>query len=145
MQNRQNLLQRITAILVYSRPPLVFGGLVCAIGVMWNRELSWYLTGVVLLLIAMGFDFVDGWFAARYRPNAPLMNLADRVMDNIVYSTIFPLVSVGMMWRLIYVVSDHTRPEMLHAIMVLLMCITVLVRNSFAHFMRSCASQPGMV
>jgi CDP-diacylglycerol---serine O-phosphatidyltransferase len=47
------------------------------------------------------------------------------------------------MWRLIFIEPGHTQPEILHAILVLLLCITVLVRDSFAHFMRSCAIQQG--
>ncbi len=129
--------------MVYGRPPLVFLGLLCAIGVMWDRNIILYETGVFLLLISMSFDVFDGWFAARYPPHPTLASLADRIMDKIVYSTIFPLVSVGMMWRLIYIDRAHTRPEMLHAILVLILCITVLVRDNVAHFMRSYATQKG--
>ncbi|MBI5559242.1 MAG: CDP-alcohol phosphatidyltransferase family protein [Deltaproteobacteria bacterium] len=143
MPNKKNFPQKLTALLIYGRPPLVFGGMVCAIAVMWNRSLTLYVTGVFLLLISMTFDVVDGWFAARFPPHATLANLADRIMDKIVYSTIFPLVSVGMMWRLIFIAPDHTRPQMLHAILVLLLCITVLIRDNFAHYMRSCAIQKG--
>lgn len=135
--------QRLTALLVYGRPPLVFGGLVCAIAVMWNRSYTLYMIGILLLLISMSFDLVGGWFTARYPPHPTLANLADRIMDKIVYSTIFPLVGVGMMWRLIFIAPDHTRAELLHAILVLVLCITVLVRDNFAHFMRSCAIQKG--
>jgi CDP-diacylglycerol--serine O-phosphatidyltransferase len=142
-QPKSNFPQRLTALLVYGRPPLVFGGLVCAIAVMWNRSYALYMIGIVLLLVSMSFDMVDGWFAARYPPHPTLTNLADRIMDKIVYSTIFPLVAAGMMWRLIFIAPDHTRPELLHAILVLVLCITVLVRDSFAHFMRSCAIQKG--
>jgi CDP-diacylglycerol--serine O-phosphatidyltransferase len=143
MQSKKNFPQKLTALLIYGRPPLVLGGMVCAIAVMLNRSLSLYVTGVFLLLISMSFDVVDGWFAARYPPHATMANLADRVMDKIVYSIIFPLVSVGMMWRLIFIAPDHTRPEILHAILVLVLCITVLIRDSFAHFVRSCAIQQG--
>ena len=143
MQSKKNFPQKLTALLIYGRPPLVLGGMICAIAVMWNRSLPLYVAGVFLLLISMSFDMVDGWFAARYPPHATMASLADRVMDKIVYSIIFPLVSVGMMWRLIFIAPDHTRPEVLHAILVLVLCITVLIRDSFAHFVRSCAIQQG--
>ncbi|RJX34799.1 MAG: CDP-alcohol phosphatidyltransferase [Desulfurivibrio sp.] len=144
MQSKKNFPQKLTALLIYGRPPLVLGGMVCAIAVMWNRSLPLYVTGVFLLLISMCFDVVDGWFAARYPPHATMASLADRVMDKIVYSIIFPLVSVGMMWRLIFIAPDHSRPEVLHAILVLVLCITVLIRDNFAHFVRSCAIQQGI-
>jgi CDP-diacylglycerol--serine O-phosphatidyltransferase len=144
MVNESNIPSKLTAVFVYGRPPLVFGGLVCAVAVMWSRSLVLYETGVLLLLVSMSFDMVDGWFAARYPPHPTLADLADRIMDKIVYSTIFPLVAVGMMWRLIFIEPAHTRPEMLHAILVLLLCISVLIRDNFAHFIRSSAIQQGI-
>ena len=60
--------KKVTAILVYGRPPLVFGGLCCAIAVMWTQNPVLYTLGVVFLFTAMAFDLVDGWFAARFQP-----------------------------------------------------------------------------
>jgi len=129
----------ITTLLVYGRPPLVFGGMLCAIAVMWNHNPVLYTLGVVLLFISMTFDLVDGWFAARFHPHPVMAQLADRIMDKVVYSIIFPLVAVGTMWR-IYVFSAETnKAELLHAILVLLLTVTVLIRDNFAHFMRGFA------
>lgn len=144
MPGNSNIPQRITALLVYARPPLVFGAMLCALGVMWNRSPLLYTTGVAFLLIAMIFDVIDGWFAARFPPNPTLANLADRVMDKVVYSIIFPLVAVGVMWRLIFIAPGHSRQQVLHAILVLLLSITVLIRDNFAHFIRSYAVQDGV-
>ncbi|MBU0674177.1 MAG: CDP-alcohol phosphatidyltransferase family protein [Proteobacteria bacterium] len=144
MPNHSTLPQKLTALLVYGRPPLVFGGMLCAIAVMWSRDLDFYKIGVFLLLVAMCFELTVSWFAARFPPHATMANLADRVMDKIVSATLFPLVAVGMMWRLIFVLPDHSRPEMLHAILVLIVCITVLIRDNFAHFMRSSANPKGV-
>ncbi|MCG6906510.1 MAG: CDP-alcohol phosphatidyltransferase, partial [Desulfobacteraceae bacterium] len=88
MSEHLKIPQKITAILVYGRPPLVFAGMLCAIAVMWTRSPVLYTLGVVLLFIAMSFDLVDGWFSARFQPNPTLANLADRIMDKIVYSII---------------------------------------------------------
>ncbi|MCX5882174.1 MAG: CDP-alcohol phosphatidyltransferase, partial [Deltaproteobacteria bacterium] len=60
--------KKVTAILVYGRPPLVFGGLCCALAVMWTQNPVLYTLGVVFLFTAMAFDLVDGWFAARFQP-----------------------------------------------------------------------------
>lgn len=125
------------------RPPLVFGGLLCAIAVMWTRNPVIYTIGVVLLFISMSFDMVDGWFAARYHPHPTLAQLADRIMDKVVYSIIFPLIAVGAMWRLMVINPIYTRTELLHAIFILLICVTVLVRDNFAHFMRGIAFRQG--
>ena len=135
---------RIATILVFSRPFLVFGGMLCAIAVMWKQDPVIYTIGVCLLLLSMTFDLVDGWFAARFVPNAPLAPLADRLMDKLVYSIIFPVIAVGMMWRLIVIEPDPTRGELLHAVFVLLLCVTVLIRDNFAAFMRGFAIRQGV-
>lgn len=131
--------KKLTTILVYGRPPLVFAGLLCAVAVMWSRDPVLYTVGVVCLFISMSFDLVDGWFAARYHPHAVMAQLADKLMDKIVYSTIFPLVAVGMMWRLHSSDIPPTKTELLHAILVLFLVVAVLVRDSFANFMRGFA------
>ena len=135
--------RRVTALLVYGRPPLVFAAMLCAISVMWTRSPVVYTLGVVLLFISMTFDLVDGWFAARFQPDSPMGHLAERIMDKLVYSIIFPVLAVGVMWRLVFILEGHTRGELLHAIFILILCITVLVRDSFAAFMRGFALRQG--
>ncbi len=130
--------QRITALLVFGRLPLVFGGMLCAVAVMGTASPALYILGVVFLFTAMTFDLVDGWFAARYYPHPQMAQLADRILDKLIYAIIFPLVAVGCMWRL-HRADDPTRSELLHAVLVLFLAITVLVRDNFAHFMRGVA------
>ncbi len=134
---------KVAALLVYGRPGLVFGGMICALAVMWKQDPLVYTLGVSFLLLSMSFDLVDGWFAARFRPDAPLAHLADRLMDKLVYSIIFPVIAVGMMWRLLVITPDHTKGQLLHAIFVLLLCVTVLIRENFAAFMRGFAIRQG--
>lgn len=130
------LSKKITALLVYGRPPLVFCGMLCALAVMWFHHPVVYTLGVVLLFVSMSFDLVDGWFAARFGSHPTFAHLADRIMDKIVYAIIFPLVAVGMMWRLAYIQPHHETIDLLHALFVLVICVTVLIRDSFAHFIR---------
>jgi len=139
MNHNGRLPQRITAVLVYGRLPLVFGGMLCAVAVMWKQDPIVYMIGVILLFVSMTFDLVDGWFAARYYPHPQMAQLADRILDKLIYSIIFPLVAVGCMWRLHYVLPDPKKTELLHAVLVLFLAITVLVRDNFAHFMRAVA------
>jgi phosphatidylserine synthase len=134
---------KLAALLVYGRPVLVFGGMICALAVMWKQDPRVYTLGVSLLLLSMTFDLVDGWFAARFRPEAPLAHLADRLMDKLVYSIIFPVIAVGMMWRLLVITPDHSKGQLLHAVFVLLLCVTVLIRDNFAAFMRGFALRQG--
>ena len=131
--------RKLTTLLIYGRPPLVFAGLICALFVMWTRSPVLYTLGVVFLFISMTFDLVDGWFAARYEPHPVLAQLADRLMDKLVFSMIFPLTAVGMMWRVHFSSATATRTELLHVILVLLLAVTVLIRDNFAGFMRGFA------
>jgi CDP-diacylglycerol--serine O-phosphatidyltransferase len=142
---RQTKISRnLATVLVYGRPPLVFGGMLCAVGVMWNRDPLLYFLGVFLLFVAMSFDLIDGWYAARFGPHIKLAHLAERIMDKIVYSIIFPLVAIGMMWRLQFLQPAPSRGDLLHAILVMVLCITVLVRDNFAHFIIGFAQRTGL-
>ena len=64
--------QKITALFVYGRPPLVFAGMICAVAVIWTQSPILYTIGVIFLFISMTFDLVDGWFAARFELNPAL-------------------------------------------------------------------------
>ncbi len=131
-------------LLVYGRPPLVFAGLLFAMAVMLNPSPGTYTIGVMCLFVSMCFDLVDGWFSARFRPQAKLAHLADRIMDKAVYAIVFPLVAVGMMWRYQHLPpGSNERLELLHVLMVLLLSITVLMRDNFAHFLRNFSLRQG--
>jgi phosphatidylserine synthase len=144
MTGKFQISKKISALLVYGRPPLVFGGMICAVAVMWNRSVSIYVLGTTLLFVSMCCDMVDGWFATRYDLHSTLANLADRVMDKIVYSIIFPLVAVGTMWRLYETAAPASKQELLHAILVLILCVLVLIRDNFAGFMRFFGTRTGV-
>ncbi len=139
MPSKTTLLQKLSAFLVYGRPPLVFFAMICAIVVMWSRSPAFYLIGILLLIVSMCFDFAGGWVTAHFPPNMTLAKLADRTMDKVVYSIIFPLVSAGMMWRLASTPASQNRTMTIHAILVLLLTISVLVRDNFTHFIKSYA------
>ena len=123
---------------------MVFAGMLCAIGVMLDQNPLVYFFGVIFLLAAMILDLIDGWFAARFRPQARLAHLADRIMDKVVYSIVFPMVAVGMMWRYQSLSEDaNLRLEMLHVVFVFVLCVTVLLWDNFAHFMRNFSLRKG--
>ncbi len=140
---KQFISHNVAIILVYGRPPLVFAGMLCAIAVMLTKNPAVYTFGVVCLFASMSFDLVDGWFAARFHPHSKLSHLADRIMDKIVYSIIFPLLALGMMWRFHFIDSENPEQAFLHVIFVLILCVTVLIRDNFAHFMRNFALRKG--
>jgi CDP-diacylglycerol--serine O-phosphatidyltransferase len=43
------------AVLVYGRPPLVFGGMLFAVAVMLNQSMTAYIAGLCFLLTSMFF------------------------------------------------------------------------------------------
>ncbi len=143
MTDKIPLPTRLAAMFVYSRPVLIFGGMICALAVIWGRNPVVYTVGVSFLILSMIFDLVDGWFSARFRPNAALAPLADRLTDKLVYSIIFPVIAAGMMWRLLVAETDPTHGQLMHAIFVLVLCVAVLVRDNFASFMRGFAIRQG--
>jgi len=130
--------RNVAAILVFGRPPLVFGSFACALWVMATHDPPAYILGISLLVLALVFDWVDGWFAVRYIPNSRLGPLADRMMDRLVLSIIFPVLAAGMFWRFERL-SDtgQGRLQLLHATFVLAICVLVLLRDQFAQFLRS--------
>jgi CDP-diacylglycerol--serine O-phosphatidyltransferase len=59
---------RLAALFVYSRPVLIFGGMICALAIMWGKNPVVYTVGVSFLILSMIIDIVDGWFSARSDP-----------------------------------------------------------------------------
>ena len=119
MSNPKFISTNFAALLVYGRPPMVFIGMISAISVMLDRNPLIYYIGVIFLLAAMILDLIDGWFAARFIPQAKLSHLADRIMDKVVFSMVFPMVAVGMMWRYQSLpANSNFRLEMLHVVFV---------------------------
>lgn len=130
--------KNVAAILVFGRPPLVFGAFACALWVMFTHHPPAYMLGLSFLLLALTFDWIDGWFAVRYIPHSRLGPLVDRMMDRIVLSIIFPVLCAGMFWRFNRLQAQDlaTRPQLLHAVFVLAITVIVLLRDQFALFLR---------
>ena len=147
MSRLQRMPRNTAAVLTFSRPLLVFFAFVCALWLMFTRFPPAYMLGLTFLLLAMLFDWVDGWFAERYLPETRLGALVDRMMDRIVLSIIFPVLGAGMLWRYSRLedLSDPrlTKLHLLHALFVVGICVAVLLRDQFAQFMRSFAQAAG--
>ena len=143
MTLRAGFLSRLTTTFIYGRVPLAFGGLVCALAVVWGKNPFLYALGVSFLFISMGFDIFSAWAVSRNLKIPPLAHYADRIMDKLIYSIIFPAISAGAMWRLYQGPDAPSNPERLHAIFILILCIAVLIRDNFAHFMRDFSIRKG--
>ena len=131
----------MAAVLTFGRPPLVFGAFACALWVMIVENPLPYLFGVSFLTLAMAFDWIDGWFAKRYIPESRLGPLADRMMDRVVLSIIFPVLGAGMLWRFnrLDSLGQASQQDLLHALFVLAIGVLVLMRDQVAQFLRSFA------
>jgi phosphatidylserine synthase len=147
MSRLHRLPRNAAAVLTFSRPPLVFFAFICSLWLMFTRYPPAYILGLTFLLLAMVFDWMDGWFAERYLPDLRLGSLVDRMMDRIVLSIIFPVLGAGMLWRYSRVdaLGDPklAKVHLLHALFVLGLCVVVLMRDQFAQFMRSFARAAG--
>jgi len=135
----------LAAVLVFGRPPLVFGAFASALWVMFTHNPLGYVFGTSLLILAMAFDWIEGWFSGRYRPHSRLGPLVDRMMDRMVLSIIFPVLGAGMLWR--FNRLGATAPpaalqqELLHALFVVAVGVLVLLRDQFALFLLSFAKR----
>lgn len=147
-ERMQALARNISAVLVFSRPLLVFAAFVSALWLMFSGAPAAYVLGVTCLLLSMVFDWVDGWFAARFIPHSRLGPLADRMLDRLVLSIIFPVLGAGMLWRYSRLVTvdalTDQRHHLLHALFVLGLCVIVLMRDQIAAFLRSFARRRTM-
>lgn len=147
MVQLHRLPRNVAALLTFGRPPLVLFAAGCALWVMGTSNPLGYMLGLTFLLLAMAFDWIDGWFAERYLPDSRLGWLVDRMMDRVVLTIIFPVLGAGMLWRYSRIESlgdpALARLHLLHAIFVLAICIIVLVRDQFAQFLRNFARAAG--
>ena len=139
------LAKNVAAVLVFSRPPLVFGSFAFAVWVMFSQHPLAYLLGLILLSLAMVFDWIDGWFAVRYLSHSRLGPWVDRVMDRMVLSIIFPVLVAGLFWRYgrLSDALDHRQAQfqLLHALFVLAICVLVLMRDQAVQFLRNFAAE----
>ena len=56
MTDKIPLPARLAAMFVYSRPVLIFGGMICALAVIWGRNPVVYTVGVSFLILSMIFE-----------------------------------------------------------------------------------------
>lgn len=137
------LAKNIAAVLVFGRPPLVFGSFAFAVWVMFSQHPLAYLLGLILLSLAMVFDWIDGWFAVRFLSHSRLGPWVDRVMDRMVLSIIFPVLVAGLFWRYgrLSGALDFRQAQflLLHALFVLAICVLVLMRDQAVQFLRNFA------
>jgi phosphatidylserine synthase len=110
---------------------------------MFSQHPLAYLLGLILLSLAMVFDWIDGWFAVRYLSHSRLGPWVDRVMDRIVLSIIFPVLVAGLFWRYgrLSGALDFRQAQflLLHALFVLAICVLVLMRDQAVQFLRNFA------
>ncbi|MEJ2754582.1 MAG: CDP-alcohol phosphatidyltransferase family protein [Gammaproteobacteria bacterium] len=139
MSKKLFLSKQITALIIYTRPIFAFCAMLCAVGVMWRNSSQLYALGVCLLVTTMLFDLVDGWFAARFESQSNLAELADRLLDKSLTAILFPVIAVGIMWRLNNTPAGMSQLALLHTIFVMFICIVALVRDSVANYMRGFA------
>ncbi|MBF0244493.1 MAG: CDP-alcohol phosphatidyltransferase family protein [Planctomycetes bacterium] len=143
VSHRNILRHNLANLITLGRIPLCFSAFFCALIVMQdnpNLYPAWGFWGEILLIATALTDYFDGMVARKLNIVSRLGPLSDQVMDKIVYCIIFPTIAVGMMRvaadESMMVTADKNMRH-LHVTVVLVLCVTLLVRDHYVNFLRS--------
>ena len=117
--------------LTFSRVPLIFGFMVCAV-VAQRQACPCYAAAALLLMFLAGIsDLFDGHLARRWRVVSTFGKLADPLMDKVFFIVSFPT----LLW-LIGAQGENRA----HAILMLVFTVLYILRDQWVTFLRAIAS-----
>jgi CDP-diacylglycerol--glycerol-3-phosphate 3-phosphatidyltransferase len=117
--------------LTFSRVPLIFGFMVCAV-VAQRQACPCYAAAALLLMFLAGIsDLFDGHLARRWRVVSTFGKLADPLMDKVFFIVSFPT----LLW-LIGAQGENRA----HAILMLVFTVLYILRDQWVTFLRAVAS-----
>jgi len=117
--------------LTFSRVPLIFGFMVCAV-VAHHASSPWTALVATLLLCLAGFsDLLDGKLARRWKVVSTFGKLADPLMDKVFFIVSFPT----LLW-LIGAQGDNA----VHFCVMLAFTVLYILRDQWVTFLRAVAS-----
>ncbi|MEM0969100.1 MAG: CDP-alcohol phosphatidyltransferase family protein [Verrucomicrobiota bacterium] len=103
---------------------------------IWNElapHLALGISSIMLLVLSGLTDFLDGWLARRWKATTPFGALADPLMDKLFYATTLPTI--------LFIAAF--RGETGHAVILLFLTISFLIRDQWVTFLRSVGAQQG--
>ena len=117
--------------LTFSRVPLIFGFLACAVAAQ-RQESAAYAAMVLLLMFLAGIsDLFDGHLARRWRVVSTFGKMADPLMDKVFFIVSFPT----LLW-LIGAQGENA----FHAALMLVFTVLYILRDQWVTFLRAIAS-----
>ena len=117
--------------LTFSRVPLIFGFMVCAV-VAQRQACPCYAAAALLLMFLAGIsDLFDGHLARRWRVVSTFGKLADPLMDKVFFIVSFPT----LLW-LIGMQGDNR----VHFAVMLAFTVLYILRDQWVTFLRAVAS-----
>ena len=117
--------------LTFSRVPLIFGFLACAVAAQRQGSVPCAVAALLLLALAGLSDLFDGHLARRWRVVSTFGKMADPLMDKVFFIVSFPT----LLW-LIGAQGENT----FHAVLMLVFTVLYILRDQWVTFLRAIAS-----
>jgi CDP-diacylglycerol--glycerol-3-phosphate 3-phosphatidyltransferase len=117
--------------LTFSRVPLIFGFLACAVAAHRQTSYVWAAVALLLMFLAGISDLFDGHLARRWKVVSTFGKLADPLMDKVFFIVSFPT----LLWLIGVQGENHT-----HAVLMLVFTVLYILRDQWVTFLRAVAT-----
>ena len=117
--------------LTFSRVPLIFGFMACAVLAQRLACAWWAVAACVLMFLAGISDLFDGKLARRWRVVSTFGKLADPLMDKVFFIVSFPT----LLWLI-----GVQRESFAHGVAMLVFTVLYILRDQWVTFLRAVAS-----
>lgn len=119
---------RFVHALTFSRVPLIFAWLVCAVVGEYRSSWAWAAAACLAMLLSGLTDAWDGSLARKWNVVSTLGKMSDPLMDKVFYLVAFP--------TLVWLVA-HQGESQWHAMALLGFTILYMLRDTWVTFLRS--------
>ena len=117
--------------LTFSRVPLIFGFMACAVAAHCEKSLACAICALLLLILAGVSDLFDGHLARRWRVVSTFGKMADPLMDKVFFIVSFP--------TLLWLIGAQGESRF-HAVLMLVFTVLYILRDQWVTFLRAIAS-----
>jgi CDP-diacylglycerol--glycerol-3-phosphate 3-phosphatidyltransferase len=117
--------------LTFSRVPLIFAFMVCAVVAEWRQCWIWTIPACVSMFLAGITDLLDGRLARRWKVVSTFGKLADPLMDKVFFIVSFPT----LLWLIGKQGDNHV-----HFAVMLVFTVLYILRDQWVTFLRAVAS-----
>ena len=124
----QAVCARFVHALTFSRVPLIFAWLVCAVAGELRSSWAWAAAACLAMLLSGLTDALDGWLARRWNVVSTLGKMSDPLMDKVFYIVAFP----ALVWLV-----ERQGESTLHSMAMLAFTVLYMLRDTWVTFLRS--------